>query len=80
MRGPVGFVVNAAACIYIVVFTVIFMFPFFLPATAATMNYSSLMTGGVSLFVAGFWFWRRKEFKGAQYVPPTAEAMAVDAM
>jgi choline transport protein len=80
MRGAVGFVVNATACAYIVVFTVVFMFPFSRPVSAATMNYSSLMCGSFSLFVAGFWFWRRADFEGAKYVPPTAEAMAVDAM
>ena len=80
MNGAVGFIVNAIACIYIICFTVIFSFPFSLPVSAATMNYSSLMSGGLSLFVAAFWFWRRGHFDGPKYVPPTAEMMAVDAM
>ena len=46
---------NAIACVYIVVFIVIFCFPYFLPATAGTMNYASLITGGLSIFV-GAWY------------------------
>lgn len=80
MKGKLGFVVNATACLYIIVFTVIFLFPFFLPVSASTMNYSSLMSGGLSLFVAGFWFWRERDFEGPHYIPPTAESLAVDAM
>lgn len=80
MKGPTGFVINGIACSYIIVFTVIFCFPFSMPVTAATMNYSSLMSGGITVFVTAFWFWRQKEFAGPKYVPPTAEALAADAM
>ena len=80
MKGKVGFLVNGASCLYIIVFTVIFLFPFSMPVSAATMNYSSLMSGGLSLFVAGFWFWRQKEFEGPKYIPPTAEMLAADSI
>ena len=80
MKGWTGFAVNAVACIYIAAFTVIFCFPFSLPVSAATMNYSSLLCGGLALFVTIFWFWRRSDFEGPRYVPPGADKMAVDAM
>ncbi len=80
MKGPTGFIVNAVACAYIIVFTVIFLFPFSLPVSAQTMNYCSLITGGLSLFVAAFWFWRQRDYIGPKYIPPTAEMLAVDAI
>ena len=45
---------NGLACLLIVVFVVIFCFPFTLPATAGTMNYASSMSCSLSLFVAAF--------------------------
>ena len=80
MRGAVGFVVNGVACLYIIVFVVIFCFPFLMPVSAATMNYASLMTGGLSSFVALFWFWRRKGYEGPKYVALDAEILASDAI
>ena len=80
MKGWIGFTVNGVACIYIMIFTVIFCFPFSLPVSAATMNYSSLLCGGLTLFVTVFWFWRQRDFAGPKYVPPTANMMAKDAM
>lgn len=80
MKGPLGFVVNAVASLYIIVFVVIFCFPFSMPVSAPTMNYSSLLTGGLTLFVALFWFWRQRDYEGPKYVAPDAEALAADAM
>ena len=68
MRGPIGFIINIVSCVYIVVFIVIFCFPYSLPVDAALMNYTCLMTGGLTLFVAAFWLWRRKEYAGPQQV------------
>ncbi|KAI4286704.1 MAG: hypothetical protein L6R35_004043 [Caloplaca aegaea] len=68
MKGAVGYVVNAISCLYIVVFIVIFCFPFGLPVGAPTMNYASLITGGLTLFVAAFYVWRRKDYAGPQQV------------
>ena len=78
MRGAVGFVVNGVACLYIIVFMVIFCFPFSMPVSAATMNYASLMTGGLSLFVAVFWVWQKGAYEGPKYVPLDAEILAAD--
>ena len=80
MKGPVGYVVNAVASLYIVLFVVIFCFPFSLPVSASTMNYSSLLTGGTTVFVALFWFWRQKDYEGPRYVAPDADMLATDAM
>jgi len=80
MKGALGFAVNAVACLYIVVFVVIFCFPFSLPVSAASMNYASLMTGGLSLFVAAFWLCRKRGYRGPTYVALDAEILAADAV
>lgn len=56
MKGFLGFIMNIIACVYIVIFMVIFCFPYYLPTTAGTMNYASLITGGLSIFVAAWYF------------------------
>lgn len=66
MRGPIGFIVNTIVCVYIVAFIVIFCFPYALPVTAQNMNYSSLITGGLTIFIALFWFWRQGEYEAPQ--------------
>ena len=80
MRGIIGFVVNTVACLYIIVFIVIFCFPFSLPVSASTMNYASLMIGGLSLFVVAFWFLRKGAYEGPKYIPLDAEILAADAI
>lgn len=80
MHGPIGFVVNFVSCVYIVVFFIVFCFPYTLPTRADTMNYTSLITGGLSLFVAIWWFVRQGRYEGPRYVPPTSENLAEDAM
>jgi choline transport protein len=80
MRGFTGYIVNLISCIYMAVFIVIFCFPYALPTTAATMNYASLITGGLSLFVAAWWFLHQAKYVGPQYVPVMAQNMAKDAM
>lgn len=79
MHGA-GFVVNAVACLYIAAFIVIFCFPFTLPVDAKTMNYSSLITGGLTVFVGCFWFWRQKDYEGPHFVPLESAALAKDAI
>ena len=68
MPAPVGYAVSAVASLYIAAFIVIFCFPFSLPVTPEAMNYSSLIAGGLTLFVAAFWFWRRKTYVGPKQV------------
>lgn len=69
MSGALGYVVNTVSCLYIAVFIVIFCFPFTQPVTADSMNYASLLTGGLSLFIGFSWFWRRGEYEGPKNVP-----------
>jgi len=66
MPRPIGFVVNAVACSFMLVFIVIFCFPFVMPVTAENMNYASLITGGLTIFVAIWWMVIRKEYVGPQ--------------
>jgi amino acid transporter len=56
LKGALGFVINIISVVYLVVFGVIYTFPPFLPTDAATMNYSSLIWGGLTIFVAVLWF------------------------
>ena len=80
MRGAVGFLVNAVSAIYIVVFVVVFCFPFAMPVDAASMNYAALITGGLSLFVLGFWCFRQKEYVGPREVVLDMAVLAKDAL
>jgi len=80
MKGPIGFVVNAVSCLYIMAFIVIFCFPFALPVDAQSMNYACLITGGLTIFVALWWFVRQGSYIGPQAVPLHSEALAKDAI
>ena len=80
MHGPTGFFVNVVSCLYIIVFIVVFCFPYALPTSAQSMNYASLITGGLSLFVAGWWFVRQNQYVGPRYVPATSANLAKDAI
>jgi hypothetical protein len=79
MKGMLGFVVNGIVCAYIVVFIVIFCFPYAMPVSAASMNYSCLITGGLTIFVAGWWLWRCKEYEGPGVVRVEEGMLAEDA-
>lgn len=69
MRGPWGFIVNGVSCLYILAFIVIFCFPFAMPVDATSMNYASLMTGGLTMFVGVWFLFRRNNYEGAKAVP-----------
>ncbi|KAK5237630.1 hypothetical protein LTR47_000722 [Exophiala xenobiotica] len=51
-----GVVFNAIACGYLIVWFVIYCFPFALPTNAQTMNYASLIWGALTVFVTVWWF------------------------
>ena len=68
MPTPWGELVNAVSCAYMVVFVVIFCFPFALPVDAESMNYTSLITGGLTLFVAALWGWQQAGYRGPKDV------------
>lgn len=79
MKGPVGFVVNILACIYILAFVVIFCFPYTVPTDAASMNYACLITGGLSIFVGIWWFFRMNTYEGPKNIPLTDKVVLDDA-
>lgn len=79
MKGPVGYIVNIVSCIYILAFIVIFCFPYSLPTDAKSMNYASLITGGLSIFIAIWWFIHQRHYVGPQAIPLTDRKIADDA-
>ncbi|KAF2140050.1 uncharacterized protein K452DRAFT_231526 [Aplosporella prunicola CBS 121167] len=68
VSGRKGLFLMAVSCAYIAVFVVIFCFPATMPVTPQNMNYSCLITGGLTIFVAMWWLWIR----GRGYVGPEA--------
>jgi len=58
MKGALGYVMNAIACTYMIVFIVVFCFPYALPVAAGNMNYSCLIARGLSIFIAVWWLWK----------------------
>lgn len=64
MKGWVGWLVNVVSCFYLVAFIIIFCFPSSLPVEAANMNYTSLIVGSLSIFVAAWWFVKRGQYQG----------------
>lgn len=64
-RGYLGFVCNAIACAYMIVWFVIYCFPFALPVNAASMNYACLIWGALTIFIVTWWFvGARKGYEG----------------
>lgn len=67
MRGWVGYVVNTLSCAYLLVWFVIYSFPYALPTGAAGMNYSCLIWGGLTMLVSLWWvFGARKGYVGPE--------------
>lgn len=66
MKGWIGYAVNLVACAYLVIWFVIYCFPYALPTDAKSMNYSSLIWGGLTLFPALFWAFGAKDYVGPQ--------------
>jgi hypothetical protein len=65
MPEPFGTVVNATACIYLVVVFFFSLWPPATPVTPATMNYSVVVLGAVAIFSAFYYtFWAHKTYAG----------------
>jgi hypothetical protein len=79
MKGVIGYVVNILSCIYIVAFVIIFCFPYALPTDAQSMNYASLITGGLSIFITVWWFFHQGHYVGPHAIPLTDRKLAEDA-
>ena len=79
LKGILGFVFNGIACAYMIVWFVIYCFPFALPTNAKTMNYASLMWGGFSVLVAAWWFLgARKHYVGPPMVRDGGKVTVAD--
>ena len=68
MPDPVFYIVAGLACAYMIVWIPIYCFPFAVPFDSSTMNYSSAMTGGLTVLLAG-WYIR---IRNRGYVGPRA--------
>jgi choline transport protein len=79
MKNWIGYIVNILSCIYIVAFIIIFCFPYTIPTNAQSMNYASLITGGLTIFVSIWWFIHQRHYVGPQAIPLTDRAVADDA-
>lgn len=80
MKSLAEFVVNVLACAYIIVFNIIYLFPTFQFVRKMNVNYTCVITGGFTAFVAVFWFWRRKEYMGPPPFQHPEEISAKDTL
>ena len=60
MPQPVGLVVNALSCVYLMAFSIIFCFPSSLPVDASNMNYTLVIVTGWTLMATVWLFFNRK--------------------
>ncbi|KAK5019804.1 amino acid/polyamine transporter I [Cryomyces antarcticus] len=74
MPARVAYPVLGVASAYIVVFNVVYCFPFALPASPANMNYSALMVGGITVLLTAGYVWKRTR----GYVGPAPKLDAED--
>lgn len=56
LKGWVGWAINGVACSYMLVWFVIYCFPYALPTDATSMNYACLIWGGLTIVVGLWWF------------------------
>jgi choline transport protein len=79
LKGILGFVLNAVACSYMIVWFVIYCFPYYLPTDVKSMNYACVIWGGFSIFVAAWWFLgARKNYVGPPVVRSGGKVTAVE--
>ncbi|RYP77152.1 hypothetical protein DL769_003491 [Monosporascus sp. CRB-8-3] len=68
VRGVPGRVISVVSCGFMMVWVVFYCFPSAQPVTAAGMNYSSLIVGGLTILVGAWWFRIRKTYSGPPVV------------
>ncbi|KAK7755496.1 hypothetical protein SLS62_002428 [Diatrype stigma] len=69
LPGALGVVITSISCAFLSVWVVFYCFPYAVPVEAATMNYSSVIAGGLTFLVGGWYLWVRKTYEG----PPILE-------
>lgn len=75
MPDPVFYIVASIACAYMIVWIPIFCFPFAVPFTVTSMNYSSAMVGGCTILLGGWYaFIRNKGYVGPRRLVETNES------
>ncbi|RDA94576.1 hypothetical protein CP533_2451 [Ophiocordyceps camponoti-saundersi (nom. inval.)] len=60
MRGVWGYLVNAFACLHMVIWDIIYCFPSNLPTDSKSMNYTSVIWVGSTVIIVFFWLLRAK--------------------
>ncbi|KAK5133880.1 hypothetical protein LTR08_007211 [Meristemomyces frigidus] len=78
-RGPfwmppaVAYIVSGIACAYILIFNVIYMFPYVYPVDLTTMNYTCVMVGGINILLTLLYLWKRSHgYEGPQVAQDAA--------
>ncbi|KAK5123578.1 hypothetical protein LTR85_002616 [Meristemomyces frigidus] len=59
MPAAVFYTMAGIACAYIIVFDVIYMFPYVYPVDVLTMNYACVMVGGITVLLTAWYIWKR---------------------
>ena len=80
MPAPWGYIIAGGASAYIIVFNVIYLFPYSLPVDAASMNYSCLMAGGLTIIVGVYYLWKRNHGYEGPHVLLEVEGEVMRAM
>lgn len=52
MPDGIAYVVHGVSCVYLIVFVVIFCFPFTMPVTGVGMSCTCVTTGGFTILIA----------------------------
>jgi len=79
LKGWKGYALNGVACSYMIVWFVIYCFPYALPTNAKSMNYASLLWGGFTILVSGWWFLgARRHYEGPPMVRDGGHATVAD--
>ncbi|KAF2651592.1 choline transporter [Lophiostoma macrostomum CBS 122681] len=68
LRGVLGYIINCVSCAFMTVWLVFYCFPYVYPVEAENMNYSSLITGGLTIVVGIIWFIRRDVYESPPIV------------
>lgn len=59
IKGVLGYIIATVASSYILVFIVVFCFPYAMPVDDVTMNYTCVTSGGFTIFTAAWYWWKR---------------------